>query len=98
MAQPCTLVEERVTGRVKGTAIRGMVPISSGTLSATSDRLLFHGDRKSLAIPLAKLAGYSASPGTLVLSREGSQHTMNLRIPDPELAVALLSALAKRGS
>ena len=70
--------------------IAGMVKIDDGMLIITNQRCVFNGSKKSFSVPFAKLISFEPFADGLELNPENKK-TQQYKIPDGELAAAILS-------
>jgi len=67
-------------------------PADTGTLTVTDRRVVYHGGRKTLEFPFAKLAAMTAYSDAINLGVTTRQTTSTFRTGDPELLVGIIHA------
>jgi hypothetical protein len=83
------------TGAVRGHMVTigtHWTPADSGVLTVTDRRVVYHGGRKTLEFPFAKLATLNVYTDALDIGVTSRQSTSSFRVVDPELVAGMIHA------
>ena len=67
------------SGKTAGKAIKGMVPVASGELVITSERIIYAGDTKSFEFPYLKLTNVEEYADGLILHSSSKSYITQLQ-------------------